>query len=189
MNKTIYWKRSFDIIFSLLSLILFSPILLIIIILFKLNASGPIFFKQQRVGINGKLFYLYKLRTMPIDTPNLPSTETKEIKFTKFSKFLRRTNLDEIPQIFNILIGDMSFVGPRPCLISQEEIFSLRKSNNSLSIKPGLTGLAQINAFDGMSSHEKSFYDGKYLKKMSFLFDLKIILKTFSYLTKKPPTY
>lgn len=173
-------KRSSDIILSLFALIFFSPILLIIVVLIKLDSKGPILFKQKRPGLNKQLFTIYKFRTMRTDTPNV-STEllgdpSKYI--TKLGHFLRKSSLDEIPQLFNILLGHMSIVGPRPALFNQEDLIELRDKAKINSIKPGLTGYAQIKGRDLINDMKKVEYDEYYLKNMNVLFDVKIILWT-----------
>jgi O-antigen biosynthesis protein WbqP len=182
-------KRIFDVLVSFSSIVFLLPLLLFIcIIIFVQDGHNPFFF-QKRVGQNGKEFTLLKFRSMPINTPNVPSTETNVLKVTFFGKIIRRTNFDELPQLLNILMGDMSVVGPRPALISQIELLDIRIANGSIKCRPGLTGLAQINAFDGMSIPEKANFDFVYSKQISFCFDCVIIFKTFGYLFKKPPVY
>jgi O-antigen biosynthesis protein WbqP len=182
-------KRVLDIIISIGGIFLLSPILLVIAILVKLQDGGPIIFKQKRVGKGGKLFNFYKFRSMPVNTANVPSAEFKKIKITPFGKILRRTNLDELPQLYNILIGDMSIIGPRPPIPSQIDLISLRHENRSINIRPGLTGWAQVNSFDAMPVEVKAAFDGEYARSISFSMDVKIILRTLVYLTKRPPTY
>ena len=126
---------------------------------------------------------------MPVGTKNVSSDKLSDIKISKIGKILRRTNADELPQLFNILRGDMSIVGPRPCLLSQKELINLRIENKSINCRPGLTGLAQINSYDNMSIKKKAYYDYEYSKKMCFLLDIQIILRTFIYLISPPPKY
>jgi O-antigen biosynthesis protein WbqP len=126
---------------------------------------------------------------MPIGTKNIPSDKIKNIKVSLLGRFLRRTNFDELPQLINILQNKMSIVGPRPSTLEQKELINLRKKNGALKLKPGLTGYAQVFSFDGMSTKQKAKLDGVYAKKLSFKEDLKIVLRTFIYLMKKPPTY
>lgn len=137
----------------------------------------------------GNEFTIIKFRSMPINTVELPSNEIGKIKISKIGSFIRRTNIDELPQIFNILLNDMSFVGPRPPTLKQKKLIQYRIKNGSINCKPGLTGFAQISSYDGMSIQEKAKFDGMYLKKISFVTDLKIIIKTFFYLFKPPPIY
>lgn len=182
-------KRLIDILASLGVLIFLSPILIIIALIIWLQDFGPIIFKHKRVGKGGKLFDFYKFRSMPVGTPNVQSHETKKLTITPFGKFIRRSNLDEIPQLYNILKGDMSLIGPRPPIPTQTNLIELRKENGALNCKPGLTGLAQVNSYDYMPETEKAKWDGIYAKELNFALDVKIVLKTFLYLTKKPPTY
>lgn len=189
MIYSLFLKRIFDIIFSFVVLCCLFPLFLFVAFTIIIFDSGPIIYKQRRIGLNGETFILYKFRSMPTGTGNVPSDKIGEIKINFIGKFIRRTNIDELPQLYNILIGDMSLVGPRPCITSQIELFELRRSNGSLLCRPGLTGLAQINSFNGMSFQQKAHYDGIYSEKISFVNDLMIILKTFLYLLKPPPIY
>ena len=126
---------------------------------------------------------------MPLKTPNLESHQKDKLKITPFGKLIRRTNLDELPQFLNILKGDMSFIGPRPPIASQEKLISLRRDNNALFLKPGLTGWAQVNSYDNMPEYEKANFDGEYADRISLKMDMVILLKTIIYFTKKPPVY
>jgi O-antigen biosynthesis protein WbqP len=126
---------------------------------------------------------------MPVNTRDVPSDQLRGVNFTWIGKLIRRTNLDELPQLINIIKGDMSVVGPRPPLASQHELIELRRENGALSCRPGLTGLAQISSFDGMSVGEKAHFDGEYAHKISIIKDLSIIFRTFAYLRKSPPVY
>lgn len=174
---------------SLLVLVLFSPILLLMGLIVYFQDFGPIIFKQQRVGKNGKVFLFYKFRSMPVNTPNVQSSDTTKLKVTSFGKFIRRTSLDELPQLINILRGDMSLIGPRPPIPSQESLIKLRAENGALDCRPGLTGLAQINSYDFMPEEEKAKWDGIYANSISFKNDTSIVFKTLKYLTTPPPTY
>lgn len=182
-------KRLFDIIFSLGALITLFPLIIIISLLIKLFDPGPLIFKQKRLGLNGKLFKIYKFRSMPVSTLNLPSNKIDKINLNWFSKLIRRTNFDELPQFFNILKGDMSIVGPRPALPSQRNLITYRRKSKVFLFRPGLTGLAQILSYDGMKDNVKARYDTKYVNSISLKTDLIIILKTFNYLLKPPPIY
>lgn len=182
-------KRSIDIIASLFIILIFSPLYLIVGLVIYLQDFGNPIFKQERVGFNEKPFTLMKFRSMPINTKNVPSSQTKELKVTPFGKFIRRSNLDELPQLINIFKGDMSLIGPRPSLPAQTDLVALRRAKNVYSTKPGLTGLAQVNAFDNMPNEKKADWDGIYVKNITFIKDVKIVLRTIIYLTKKPPTY
>lgn len=184
-----FFKRLFDIVFSLFVLIFFSPFLVVVSLIVFLQDGGSIIFKQKRIGIREKGFIFYKFRSMPTSTPNVTSTKKNQIQITPFGKFIRRTNIDELPQFINVLKGEMSVIGPRPTIPSQKKLIKMRKNNGSINIKPGLTGWAQVNSYDNMPELEKAKYDGEYLKKMSIKLDLIIIFKTILYFTKKPPTY
>ena len=163
--------------------------MILISLLIKLFDSGPIIFKQKRVGMKGKLFYMYKFRSMPVNTKNISSDKIKELNLNFVGKFIRRTNIDELPQLFNILKSDMSIVGPRPALFSQNDLIEIRKKKGVFSFKPGLTGLAQISSYNGMSVNTKVDYDTEYINSISFTTDVSIILKTFFYLLKPPAIY
>ena len=182
-------KRLFDISLAFIALIFFSPLIIIISLLIYLFDGKSIFFLQKRVGKDGSHFTFIKFRSLPLSTSEVPSDQLEKINISNIGKFIRRTNIDELPQLINILKGDMSIVGPRPALISQKKLFLLRESNGSLSCRPGLTGLAQINSFDNMSIYMKASYDEIYAKKVSLKLDILIILKTFIYLFSPPPKY
>ena len=185
----LFFKRLIDIVGSSIALILLFPVILIVLVIVYLQDFHNPIFSHKRVGRNGVLFTLYKFRSMPLNTPNLESHMQEKLKVTPFGKFLRRSNLDEIPQLFNILKGDMSLIGPRPPISSQIDLIKLRNENGSIKLRPGLTGWAQVNSFDNMPYHVKAELDGYYYKNVSFLLDTKIILMTLAYLTKTPPTY
>ena len=184
-----YGKRVLDIFLSLTAFILIGWIMLIVALLIKLFDPGPVIFMQKRIGKNGKEFNFYKFRSMPVNTGDIPSDKVGQIKLTWIGKLIRRSNLDELPQLFNILKGDMSIVGPRPPIQKQTDLIEYRKQNGSLYCLPGLTGLAQIKSFDGMSVEKKAHYDGEYASNITFLSDVKIIINTFLYLFKPPPVY
>ena len=182
-------KRLLDILIVLVAVSLLLPVILLAVILIKIFDPGPIIFTQNRIGKDGKLFNFYKFRSMPINTGDIPSAQIGQVRLTWIGKFIRRTNLDELPQLLNVLKGDMSIVGPRPPIPSQQELVELRQKNGALRCRPGLTGLAQIRSFDGMSIAQKAEFDGEYAQKASFLNDMSIILKTFLYLLRPPPVY
>ena len=188
MYKT-FFKRFIDIVASLGVLLALSWLLLITALIIKLQDGGSIFFIQKRVGRYKQTFDIMKFRSMPVNTANVSSDQIALIKITPFGKFIRRTNIDELPQLFNILKGDMSLIGPRPSLSNQTELIELRAKNGTYDCRPGLTGLAQVNAYDYMPIEEKAKFDGIYAKNITFLNDVKIVLKTLKYLTKKPPVY
>jgi O-antigen biosynthesis protein WbqP len=182
-------KRILDIIIVFVAVVLLFPLMFIVVLLIKIVDPGPIIFKHNRVGINGELFSFFKFRSMPVNTGDLASDEIGQVKLTWVGKMIRRTNIDELPQLLNILKGDMSIVGPRPPIGSQEELLKVRKDNGSLGVRPGLTGLAQVNSFDGMTVLQKAAFDGEYVKEITFSNDVKIILNTVLYLFKPPPVY
>lgn len=182
-------KRAADLIVSMLAIIMLSPIMLITAVLIRLFDSGSVIFRQVRVGRNGQLFTLFKFRSLPIGTQSLPSDQVGKIKVSWLGRIIRRTNIDELPQLFNILRGDMSVVGPRPAIVQQEKLTSLRRQSGALSCRPGLTGLAQIRSFDGMTIEQKADFDAEYARHVTLLRDFSIILKTFVYLVKRPPLY
>ena len=173
-------KRVLDIVCSILGIIVLSPILVIVSILIKLDSKGPIIFKQIRIGKNSKPFYIYKFRSMKIDAPNLSTEEFINASdfTTKVGKFIRKTSIDELPQLVNILKGDMSIVGPRPVILEEVDLIELRKSYNIDKILPGITGWAQINGRDNIGNEEKVKYDYEYLMNKSFTMDLYIIVMT-----------
>lgn len=183
LRQKIYlpFKRFFDILCSLLAILVFSPLYLIIAILVKTTSKGPVFLKQKRIGQNKKTFNLIKFRTMRIDAPHDVAThllDNPEVYITKIGKFLRKTSLDEIPQAFNIFIGQMSVVGPRPALWNQDDLIVERDRYNANDIKPGLSGWAQCNGRDRLSIDEKAKLDGEYVKRFNIWFDIRIIFKT-----------
>ena len=182
-------KRLIDFSASLSVLILLSPIMLVTAAIIYLQDFHNPIFSHYRVGKNGKEFKFYKFRSMNIDTPNVESHEKDKLTITPFGKIIRRTNLDETPQLFSILKGDMSLIGPRPPIPSQKKLLEMRTENGAIQLKPGLTGWAQVNSFDNMSNDVKAAYDGYYFENISFFLDIKIVLKTLLYLTKKPPSY
>lgn len=173
-------KRIFDLISSLVGIIVLSPIILIVAIVIKITSPGPILFSQRRIGKDNKEFKIYKFRTMKIDTPNLPThlLEKPEQWITPVGKFLRKTSLDELPQLWNILNGEMSVVGPRPALYNQKDLITLRTEKKIHKLVPGLTGWAQINGRDELPIPKKVQLDEEYLKRKSFFFDIKIIFMT-----------
>lgn len=174
-------KRVLDILLSVLGLIVLSPVFLLLIIAIKLDSKGPILFRQKRVGLHKKHFYILKFRTMRIDTPKDTPTHllvNPNQWITRVGKFLRKTSLDELPQILNIIKGDMSIIGPRPALWNQYDLIAERDKYNANNVYPGLTGWAQINGRDEVPIEKKAFLDGEYVQKMSFLFDVKCFVGT-----------
>ena len=174
-------KRTLDFIISWLGLLILSPLFGVLIIWIKLDSRGPVLFKQKRVGIHKSHFMIYKFRTMRTDTPkDMPTHLLKnpEKYITKAGRFLRKTSLDELPQILNILRGDMALVGPRPALWNQYDLIEERDKYGANDIRPGLTGWAQVNGRDELEITVKAALDGEYVRKMSFFFDCKCLLKT-----------
>ncbi len=188
-KKRIYFfiKRIIDIVLSLLAVFLLIIPGIVIAIFIKIDSKGSIFFKQRRIGKNKKYFIIYKFRTMRSDTPtNIPThlLENPDFYITRVGKILRRTSLDELPQIINILKGDMSIVGPRPALWNQEDLILERDKYGANDIKPGLTGWAQVNGRDELEIPVKAKFDGEYVEKMSFFFDIKVLFKTVAKVIK-----
>ena len=174
-------KRGIGFCLSLLGIIVLFPLFALIVVLIKVDSPGPILFKQKRVGIHKKHFKILKFRTMRIDTPKDTPThmlENPDKWITKVGKFLRKTSLDELPQIFNILIGEMAIVGPRPALWNQYDLIAERDKYGANDIMPGLTGWAQINGRDELPIDVKAKLDGEYLDKRSLFFDIEIFFKT-----------
>ena len=177
-----FFKRFFDIIVSLLAIFILLIPMGVIVIIIKCDSKGPVFFKQKRVGKGKKLFSILKFRTMRTETPSDAPTHTLDEPdkwITKVGKFLRKTSLDELPQIFNIFIGQMSVIGPRPALYNQDDLVAERDKYGANDVRPGLTGWAQINGRDGLEIEEKAKLDGEYVSKMSFSFDCKCFFGTF----------
>lgn len=175
-------KRAVDFVLALLGLIVLSPVFLVLIVAIKLDSPGPILFRQKRVGIHESHFMIYKFRTMRIDTPkDMPThlLQNPEQYITKVGRFLRKTSLDELPQIINILKGDMAVVGPRPALWNQFDLIAERDRYGANDVRPGLTGWAQINGRDELEIPVKAKLDGEYVKKMGPIMDLRCFLGTF----------
>ena len=174
-------KRIIDFSVSLCGLIVLSPVFLVLCLWIKLDSKGPIFFKQKRVGIHKTHFNILKFRTMYIDTPKDMPTHLltdPEQYITKAGKFLRKTSLDELPQIINILKGEMSIIGPRPALWNQYDLLEERDKYGANDVVPGLTGWAQINGRDELEIDVKARLDGEYVQKLSFAFDVKCFVGT-----------
>lgn len=181
-------KRLIDIILSLLGLIVLSPIFLILIVAIKIDSKGPVLFKQKRVGINKTHFNILKFRTMRIDTPkDMPTHLLKnpEQYITKMGKFMRKTSLDELPQIINILKGDMAIVGPRPALWNQYDLIAERDKYGANDVPVGLTGWAQINGRDTIEIEDKARFDGDYVKSLGIKMDVKCFWGTIMVVLKR----
>lgn len=182
-----FLKRVIDFILSLIGLIVLSPVFIILCIWIKLDSKGPIFFRQKRVGKNKKHFNILKFRTMYIDTPkDMPThmLSNPDQYITKAGKFLRKTSLDELPQIINILKGEMAIIGPRPALWNQDDLIAERDKYGANDIKPGLTGWAQINGRDELEIDVKASLDRYYVEHMSFPFDVKCFFGTITSVLK-----
>ncbi|MBR6525965.1 MAG: sugar transferase [Clostridia bacterium] len=176
-----FGKRLIDLVLSACGILVLSPILLILVIAIKLDSPGPVLFKQKRVGLHKKHFNILKFRTMRIDTPRDMPTHmltNPEQWITKVGGFLRKTSLDELPQIFNILMGQMSVIGPRPALWNQYDLIAERDKYGANDVMPGLTGWAQINGRDELEIPVKARLDGEYVEKMSLMFDIKCFIGT-----------
>lgn len=173
----LFFKRFFDIVLSLIAIILLSPIMLITAILVRIRLGSPIIFKQARPGKNEKIFYMYKFRTMTGEKDAEGNLLPDELRLTSFGKKLRSTSLDELPELFNILKGDMSIIGPRPLLVQYLERYNEEQKHRH-DVRPGLTGLAQVNGRNAISWQDKFKYDVKYTYNITLLGDIKIIFRT-----------
>ena len=182
-------KRIFDVAAASAALVALSPLLAVVAASIRLEDGGPVFFRQVRVGERGRPFRIYKFRSMPVNSRDLPSAAAATLRVTRVGRFIRRTNIDELPQLLNVLRGEMSIVGPRPALSTQEELCARRAALGADACRPGLTGLAQVNSYDGMPEAEKARWDGEYAGAISAAGDLRIILRTFGYLARRPPVY
>ena len=181
-------KRIIDLLLSVIGIVVLSPLFLLLIIAIKIDSKGPVFFKQKRVKIHKEHFNILKFRTMRIDTPKDTPThllENPDQWITKVGKFLRKTSLDELPQIINIIKGDMSIIGPRPALWNQYELINERDKYKANDIPVGLTGWAQINGRDELSIEVKVKLDGEYVKKIGFKMDIKCFFGTIISVLKK----
>lgn len=179
-------KRLLDIILSLMGIVILALPMLIVAIIIKIDDPGPAIFKQKRVGKNKKLFWLYKFRSMKVSTPDIPThlLENPDEYIIKVGKFIRKTSIDELPQLFNILKGDMSIIGPRPALWNQDDLIAERDKYGANDVRPGLSGWAQINGRDELPIDVKAKLDGDYVKNISFGFDLKCLIGTVSSVLK-----
>jgi len=181
-------KRIIDLFLSITGLVVLSPMLILLAIDIKLDSPGPVLFKQKRVGINKTHFNIYKFRTMRTDTPKDTPTHLladPDKYITKAGRLLRKASLDELPQIINILLGQMAIIGPRPALWNQYDLIEERDKYGANDIRPGLTGWAQINGRDELPIEVKAKYDGEYVRRMSFLFDLKCLVGTILVVIKR----
>lgn len=179
-----FFKRTLDILFAVLAFLFLSLVYLVLIILVKIKLGGPVLFKQVRPGKNGKLFKLYKFRSMSNKTDENGNLLPDEERLTNFGKKLRESSLDELPEIINILKGDMSFIGPRPQLV-KDYVFFDKEVMERQSVRPGLSGLAQVNGRNNISWEKKFEYDLQYVKKVTFLKDCSIFFKTIGKVFKR----
>ncbi len=174
-----FFKRLLDIVLSLTALIVLAPLLLVLALLVKLDSPGPALFKQKRVGRNEKLFDIYKFRSMYTSAPRDVATselQNAESQITRVGRVLRKTSLDELPQLFNVLKGEMSLIGPRPLVPNEKDIHELRREKGAYRVRPGITGWAQVNGRDCVLPVDKARLDGYYADHMSFGLDVKIII-------------
>lgn len=179
-----YIKRGLDFILSLIASIILSPVMLIVAVLVRVKLGSPVLFKQQRPGKNEKIFNMYKFRTMTDERDENGELLPDEVRLTKFGKTLRSTSLDELPELFNIVKGDMSIVGPRPLLVRYLPLYNERQKHRH-DVRPGFTGLAQVNGRNSISWEEKFEWDVKYVEHVTFLEDCRIMLKTVGVVLKR----
>lgn len=182
-------KRALDVTVSVPAVVVAAPIMGLIALAIWLEDRGPALFRQQRVGAHGTPFTVLKFRSMPVGTPERESADAADLQVTRVGRAIRRISFDELPQLINVVRGDMSLVGPRPALASQDDVLALRAASGADRLRPGLTGLAQVNAFDGMSPEEKAEQDAEYATRVTLRTDLEVAFATLGYLTRKPPEY
>lgn len=182
-----FFKRLLDLVLSILGIVVLGIPMLIIALIIKIDSPGPVFFKQRRIGIHKKEFTIIKFRSMPVNVPH--DTPTHQFKaedmLTKWQRIERSASLDELPQLFNIAVGQMSVIGPRPALWNQYDLIDERDKYGANDIKPGLTGWAQINGRDELEIPIKAKFDGEYVQKLSFLFDCKCFFGTIKSVLKR----
>ena len=181
------WKRLLDLVLSGCAILVLAPVFLILALAIKIDDPGPVFFRQKRVGIHKSHFHILKFRTMKVSTPrDMPThlLENPQQYITRVGRFLRKTSLDELPQIFQIFTGEMSIIGPRPALWNQFDLIEERDKYGANDIRPGLTGWAQINGRDELPIDVKAKLDGEYVEKLSFLFDCKCFFGTITSVLK-----
>ena len=174
-------KRALDTVCAVIGLLLTAPLVVVLAVLIRLDSPGSALFRQVRVGYNGQLFTLLKFRSMRVDTPSLSTAELRVSglePYTRVGKWLRKTSLDELPQLWNVLIGEMSLIGPRPALPSQRELNATRQAAGIEALRPGITGWAQVNGRDSLTDEEKVAHDIEYLRRQSLLLDLHILART-----------
>ncbi len=174
-------KTVLDVVAALALLVALGPFLLLVALVIRLDSPGPAIYRQERVGRRGSRFIMLKFRTMKVGTPTLSTAEMqaqRAIPFTRVGPFLRKANIDELPQLLNIIRGEMSFIGPRPALPTQTDVVSLRERSGADLVRPGITGLAQAQGRDELDVETKVAYDTEYCRRMSLAFDLRIVLLT-----------
>ncbi len=176
-----FFKRFLDLLLSSIAIIILIVPMFFISLIILITDPGPVFFKQKRYGRNKTYFNILKFRTMKVNTPDVPTDklENPEEYITGIGRVLRKTSLDELPQIFNIFVGQMSFIGPRPALWNQKELIKLRDKVHANDVRPGLSGWAQINGRDDISEKKKAKLDGEYMERLNFFFDMKCFFGTF----------
>lgn len=182
-----FLKRFLDTCVAIILGILLSWLLVVVAILVKLTSKGPFFFKQERFGLNSKPFTLYKFRSMTNGAPVKANSEFDDITsyITSFGMFIRKTSIDELPQLLNVIKGDMSFIGPRPLAITDEKVLDLRKKSGADRVRPGISGLAQVNGRNNITDESKAAYDAKYANNLSIQLDILLIIETFISVIKR----
>lgn len=183
LGKTIYKnyiKKIFDLLMATFLIIVLLPVLLVVYIILRVTTDDTVIYKQDRVGQYGKVFQIYKFRTMPKNTPILVGKQRAKIRnqVSKFARFLRSTSIDELPQLVNVIKGDMSLIGPRPVVLQEVALIQLREKSGANSVKPGLTGLAQVNGRKQLNNIEKAKFDAMYADHVTFKADILIVLRT-----------
>lgn len=182
-------KRVLDAVLAGVGLLVVAPVCAAVAGAIAVESGRPVLFTQERCGRYGSTFRLHKFRSMAVGTPDVPSSEVGLLTVTRVGNVIRRLNLDELPQLYNVLRGEMSLVGPRPALPSQEDLLDLRSRGGADQVRPGLTGLAQVNSYDGMSVGRKASFDNQYSNEITFVGDMRIFLRTVGYLFNRPPVY
>jgi lipopolysaccharide/colanic/teichoic acid biosynthesis glycosyltransferase len=180
-------KRLFDVCVSIMLILILFPLIMVVALLVKMGSSGPVFFMQDRVGLNGRLFKMYKFRSMVANAESQGPyfTSTGDPRITKIGRFIRKTSLDELPQLFNVLLGDMSLVGPRPNVMLQKKDYIDQEWNKRNSVRPGITGLAQAKLRSAATPKQRTMLDLEYVDKASVIFDIWIILLTIKQVLTK----
>lgn len=182
-------KRFMDLTLAAAGAVVTAPLAIAVAGAIAFDSGLPILFIQDRVGKDGRVFKLLKFRSMVVGTPDVPSSNSQVLRVTRIGRLIRRLNLDELPQLMNVLRGEMSLVGPRPALPSQVDLLELRRAGGAERVRPGLTGLAQVNAYNGMSVEAKAQFDNQYAAEHTFIGDVRIFAQTVRYLSSPPPAY